>query len=53
MTSENTLNTKKGLPIGTNAPMIETIDVFEIEFNLTKLAQKHHGILLDFSRGAW
>lgn len=53
MTIEHTSNEEKGLPVGSKAPKIKTVDVFENDFDLTALTQKYRGIVLDFSRGAW
>lgn len=53
MTTPDTSNIEKGLPIGTEAPIIDTFDVFENKIILTELYKNYRGIFLDFSRGAW
>ena len=43
----------KGIPINTNAPMIDTIDIYENPINLNDLLQSYNGVLIDFFRGNW
>ena len=44
---------EKGLPIGTEAPVIETTDIYGKEVNLTKILKEKDFILADFFRGTW
>ena len=53
MLTEHSSNNEKGLPVGTKAPLINTIDVFEKKISFTELYKEHRGVFLDFSRGAW
>jgi hypothetical protein len=43
----------KGLPIGNNAPLIDTIDIDGENVNLIKLLEKYRGVLIDLFRGSW
>ena len=42
-----------GLSLGENAPLFDTVDVFENQIKLKELLKRNRGILIDFSRGAW
>lgn len=53
MTEEHISNPKFGLPLGTKAPLINSNDVFEQSINLEDILRDHHGMILDFFRGAW
>ncbi|MFX1326205.1 MAG: hypothetical protein ACFE8N_14740 [Promethearchaeota archaeon] len=53
MTIEHISNEEMGLPVGSKAPIIKTVDVFENNFDLSTITKKYRGIVLDFSRGAW
>ena len=44
---------EKGLPIGTEAPLFETTDIFGDDVNLKKILGENDFILIDFFRGAW
>jgi len=44
---------EKGLTIGSEAPLIETTDIYGNEVNLTKILKEKDFILIDFFRGAW
>lgn len=46
-------NSEKGLKTGTQAPMIDTVDVHGKKINLAEILQEHRGLLIDFFRGAW
>lgn len=43
----------KGLPIGTIAPLFETIDIYGNQINLLELLTNYKGVLIDFFRGNW
>ena len=53
MTEEHISNPKFGLPLGTKAPLINSNDIFEQNINMEDLLRDHHGLILDFFRGAW
>ncbi len=53
MTEEHSSNTVNRLSIGTKAPMIDTIDVFDKAINLTNIAQENRGVIIEIFRGAW
>jgi len=42
-----------GLPVGTKAPLFDTVDLSGNEMNLTKLLEIYRGVLIDFFRGNW
>lgn len=44
---------EKGLPIGTEAPLFETTDIFGDDVDLKKILGEKDFILIDFFRGAW
>lgn len=44
---------EKGLPIGTEAPLFETTDIFGDDVDLKKILGENDFILIDFFRGAW
>ena len=43
----------KGLLIDTDAPMFETVDIYENPIILNDLLKTYDGVLLDFFRGNW
>ncbi len=53
MTELHISTTNKGLPLGTKAPMIDEEDIDGDNVNLTKLLEKHNGVLIDLFRGSW
>ena len=53
MTEENNSDPIEGLPIGGQAPQIETRDIYDNDVNLRKLLRDYNGVLIDFFRGAW
>jgi peroxiredoxin len=53
MTEEDASSSKKGLSIGSSAPIIETKDVYNNEITLEVLLQRFKGVFIDFFRGAW
>jgi hypothetical protein len=53
MTEENVTKSNKGLSIGSNAPIIDTKDIYNNEIALNILFKRFKGILIDFFRGAW
>ncbi len=53
MTNLHISTPNKGLQLGIKAPAIETEDIDGDKVNLTKLLEKHTGVLLDFFRGSW
>ena len=44
---------EKGLPIGTEAPLFETTDIFGDDVDLKKILGENDFILIDLFRGAW
>lgn len=44
---------EKGLPIGAEAPLIETKDIYDTPVNFKELLNEYDFILIDFFRGAW
>ncbi len=53
MSDKEPLNSDERLPLDTNAPMIDTVDVFNNEINLTEILKENRGVIIDFHRGAW
>ncbi len=53
MTEEDAYSSKKGLSIGSSAPIIETKDVYNHEITLEVLLQRFKGVFIDFFRGVW
>jgi hypothetical protein len=53
MTEEHISNPKKGLPLNSVAPSIDTKDIYGNLFILETSIAQNNGILLDFFRGAW
>jgi hypothetical protein len=53
MTEEDFSDSKKGLTVGTKAPIIDTIDIYGNQINLTKILKSYRGVVIDFFRGAW
>ena len=53
MTEEHISNPKFGLQLGTKAPIINSMDVFDQNINTEEILQNHRGVLIDFFRGAW
>jgi hypothetical protein len=53
MSDKEPSNSDERLPLDTNAPMIDTVDVFNNEINLTKILKENRGVIIDFHRGAW
>ncbi len=43
----------KGLQIYSNAPMIDTVDIYDNPINLSDLLGTYKGVLIDFFRGNW
>jgi len=43
----------KGLETYTDAPMFETVDIYENPVILNDLLKTHNGVLIDFFRGNW
>ena len=43
----------KGLSLHTQAPLINTVDIFSNPVNLSNLIQNHNAVLIDFFRGTW
>ena len=46
-------DSEKGLLVGSQAPMIDTVDIHGNQINLTDILQENRGLLIDFFRGAW
>lgn len=44
---------KYGLPVGSKAPLFDTIGVDKQPINLQSLLNENKGVLLDFFRGTW
>ena len=44
---------EKGLYLGINAPLIDSIDIDGETVNLLKLLEKYRGVLIDLFRGSW
>ncbi|MHA2034852.1 MAG: hypothetical protein ACW972_04480 [Promethearchaeota archaeon] len=42
-----------GIDISTEAPQINTVDIYGNPINLTKLLKEYNGVLIDFFRGNW
>jgi len=53
MSDGETSNSEDRLPLDTDAPMIDTVDVFKKVINLTEILQDNHGVIIDFHRAAW
>ncbi|MHA1987027.1 MAG: hypothetical protein ACW98D_10345 [Promethearchaeota archaeon] len=53
MSDGETSNSEERLLLGTDAPTIDTIDVFNNKINLTEILRENNGVLIDFHRGAW
>jgi len=53
MTDIDELPTAKGLIVGTKAPLINTLDIYGNEVNLSKLLETYNGVMIDFFRGNW
>lgn len=43
----------EGLTVGTDAPLIDTQDIYSNKVNLTDLLETHDGVMIDFFRGNW
>jgi len=43
----------KGLPVGSNAPLFDTQDIYGNNIILTQLLKIFNGVLIDFFRGNW
>jgi len=43
----------KGLQLNSNAPMIDTVDIYDNPINLNDLLRTYNGVLIDFFRGNW
>ncbi len=46
-------DSEKGLLVGSQAPMIDTVDIYGKIINLTDVLRNYRGLLIDFFRGAW
>ena len=53
MSDKETPKSEERLPLEADAPLIETIDVFNNEINLTEILKEKNGVIIDFHRGAW
>lgn len=53
MTEEHISNPQFGLQLGTKAPTINSMDVFDQNINTEEILQNHRGVIIDFFRGAW
>ncbi len=53
MTEEHISNPKKGLSLGTKAPLIDKKDISDNEANILAMCKTYNGVLIDFFRGAW
>jgi hypothetical protein len=53
MSDRGTSNSEERLPVDTDAPIIETVDVFEDEVNLLEILNENRGVIIDFHRAAW
>ena len=53
MSDGETSNSEERLPLDTDAPIIDTIDVFNNKINLTEILKENNGAIIDFHRGAW
>ncbi len=53
MSDKEPSNSDERLPLDTNAPMIDTVDVFNNEINLTEILKENRGVIIDFHRAAW
>ncbi|MCK4284844.1 MAG: hypothetical protein KAX18_01525 [Candidatus Lokiarchaeota archaeon] len=53
MSDGETSNSEERLPLDTDAPMIDAVDVFKNRINLTEILRENHGVIIDFHRAAW
>ena len=53
MSDGETSNSEERLPLDTDAPLIDTVDVFNNKINLTEILKENNGIIIDFHRAAW
>ena len=53
MSNGETSNSEERLPLDTDAPLIDTVDVFNNKINLTEILKENNGIIIDFHRAAW
>jgi len=53
MSDGETSNSEERLPIDADAPLIDTVDVFDNEINLTEILKENNGVIIDFHRAAW
>lgn len=42
-----------GLPIGTKAPELNTVDIYGNRISLTEFLEDYDGVMIDFFRGNW
>jgi len=43
----------RGLTLHSQAPIINTVDIYNNPVNLENLLKNHNGVLVDFFRGTW
>jgi len=43
----------KGLPVGSDAPLFDTQDIYGNNIILSQLLKTFNGVLIDFFRGNW
>ena len=53
MSDKEISNSDERLTLDTNAPMIDTVDVFGNPINLTEILNENKGLIIDFHRAAW
>ncbi len=53
MSDGETSNSEERLLLNTDAPLIDTVDVFNNEINLTEILKEKNGVIIDFHRAAW
>ncbi len=53
MSDGETSNSEERLLLDTDAPLIDTVDVFNNEINLTEILKENNGVIIDFHRAAW
>lgn len=53
MTTNNDTIRPKGLSLHSQAPLINTVDIYNKPVDLVNLLQIFNGVLIDFFRGTW
>ncbi|MFW9825047.1 MAG: hypothetical protein ACFFE4_19050 [Candidatus Thorarchaeota archaeon] len=53
MSEGETSNSEERLPLDADAPLIETVDIFNNNISLKEILQTNDGVIIDFHRAAW